>query len=366
MKALTEAGCEVSLHYLGYGNSLKGLDDGFLAEKKKIPMRRTKLSHFPDTLIPSRYRKKIRNIISDRDFDLILVHSMPDILGVAANRYAQAPVAFDERDMVSAFQRTLVLKNYIPERYLKYQPLRSAANITIYRRLVKMEREANLASDIRLYVSDHTYDLARKMYGVPEENSLVFPNYAMRSDICNPLEKLSSDDDEIHIVYEGVLSLEGYRAPLLDLFKNIAKMGIHIHIYGIGAGDVLEKYGEFQKRSRFYHFHESLKHDRLMCEMTKYDYGLIPFIPPEEERDHFDTMLPNKVFDYLAAGLPVIVPNSISMVRFVKEHGCGLILGELDELRSQIEGSKFTIRRENFIIETHIETLLSAFRGLIR
>ncbi|MGA1822210.1 MAG: glycosyltransferase [Thermoplasmatota archaeon] len=366
MKALSETGSEVYLHCIGYGGSVKGLDYGFLAENKKILMRKTPLSHFPQTLMPSAYKSKIRDIISDRDFDIILVHSMPDILGVAANRYASIPVVFDERDMVTAFVRDHVLRNYIPDRYLKYRFVHSAANRTIYSKLQKLEREANLRSDMRLYVSDYTYELARRKYNIPEENSMVFPNYAMRSDIHEQKDKISEKEGGVHIVYEGVLSFDGYRAPLLELFKKIAEMGIHIHIYGIGDPDVLRRYLELQKRSAYYHFHEGLEHDLLMGELTRYDFGLIPFFPPGKEREHFDTMLPNKIFDYLAAGIPVIVPDSISMARFVRKFGCGIILGDLDELRSRLEGSKIRIRREDFIIETHIEELLSSFRRVIR
>jgi len=316
--------------------------------------------------MPSRYRGRITNIIKEGDFDLILVHSMPNIMCVAANRYTDVPVAFDERDMVSAFQRSQVLRNYIPERYLKYSLLASLADHTVYRKLVSMEREANLTSDVRMYVSNHTYELARSKYDIPVKNSLVFPNYAMRSDIKEPRKKLSESGGEIHMVYEGVLSLEGYRAPILKLFQEIARSGIHIHIYGIGSPDVLSKYREFQDNSRYYHVHDGVPHDILMNELTEYDYGLIPFIPPNSERDHFDTMLPNKMFDYLAAGLPVIVPDSISMSLFVREHNCGLIFGDIKDLPSQIETSSHVINREDFIIETHIDTLLSAFRDVIR
>ncbi len=48
-------------------------------------------------------------------------------------------------------------------------------------------------------------------------------------------------------------------------------------------------------------------------------------IVPHYACSHWNTTIPNKLFDYMAAGKPVIVSDAIPTARIVKEVGCGLV-----------------------------------------
>ena len=92
-------------------------------------------------------------------------------------------------------------------------------------------------------------------------------------------------------------------------------------------------------------FHGWVDHDRLPDILAGADLGIIP----HQVSEHTNTTIPNKIFDYMAASLPVIVSNALPLKRIIQDHHCGFsfqggnarnladVLSELPE-RSILEG----------------------------
>jgi glycosyltransferase involved in cell wall biosynthesis len=76
-------------------------------------------------------------------------------------------------------------------------------------------------------------------------------------------------------------------------------------------------------------------HDRLPDLIVRADAGLLPF----HSCPHIDATLANKLFEYMALELPVIVSDVPPMVRVVGETGCGLVFrnGDAGDLARAIE-----------------------------
>ena len=53
-------------------------------------------------------------------------------------------------------------------------------------------------------------------------------------------------------------------------------------------------------------------------------------VVPHYSCSHWNTTIPNKIFDYMAAGKPVIVSDAIPAARIVRETGCGLVYTSTD------------------------------------
>jgi glycosyltransferase involved in cell wall biosynthesis len=53
-------------------------------------------------------------------------------------------------------------------------------------------------------------------------------------------------------------------------------------------------------------------------------------VVPHYSCSHWNTTIPNKIFDYMAAGKPVIVSDAIPAARIVRETGCGLVYSSAD------------------------------------
>jgi glycosyltransferase involved in cell wall biosynthesis len=66
---------------------------------------------------------------------------------------------------------------------------------------------------------------------------------------------------------------------------------------------------------------------RIPEELQRSDVGLIPHY-----RSRFtDTTLPNKLFDYMAAGIPVLASDAEPLKRIINETRCGVVFGSADE-----------------------------------
>jgi glycosyltransferase involved in cell wall biosynthesis len=53
-------------------------------------------------------------------------------------------------------------------------------------------------------------------------------------------------------------------------------------------------------------------------------------VVPHYSCSHWNTTIPNKLFDYMAAGKPVIVSDAVPAARIVRETGCGLVYSSTD------------------------------------
>jgi glycosyltransferase involved in cell wall biosynthesis len=76
-------------------------------------------------------------------------------------------------------------------------------------------------------------------------------------------------------------------------------------------------------------------HDRLPDLIARADIGLLPF----HSCPHIDSTLANKLFEYMALSLPVIVSDVPPMLRVVRETACGLTFpsGDAGALAHAIE-----------------------------
>jgi glycosyltransferase involved in cell wall biosynthesis len=91
-----------------------------------------------------------------------------------------------------------------------------------------------------------------------------------------------------------------------------------------------------------------------------------------------DIALPNKMFEYFHAGLPMVVSDAAAMAQFTREHGTGesfpakdhralaaaclRVLGDLDRYRRPFEDVEF-LRRYSW--ERQAETLIQVYGGLL-
>ena len=236
------------------------------------------------------------------DFDLIHCHNEPDLLTVAALA-GEVPVVHDTHDLIS---------------------LRSGGdnNLTFF------EGVANRGAHGRVYSTPFQRDEARQLYGVTGP-SLIFYNYASKSDLPSVFHpKLSAGDGATHIVYEGGVGGTAHR-DFIQLFVTLAQNGIHVHIHPTFYREDLAKFfGQYPQ----IHYYQPESPKKIIEIMTRYDYGLIPFNLEKGNKRFLDSTIANKLFEYLAAGLPVAASALRSYVDFFSRNPVGLTFNSDMEL----------------------------------
>jgi len=86
-------------------------------------------------------------------------------------------------------------------------------------------------------------------------------------------------------------------------------------------------------------------------------------------RTHTDTVLANKMVEYLAAGIPVISFPHRAQKTFIEDHGVGIIIEGIDELPARIEAPavedlkiRVIEKRFSFTVESEIQRVIQFYK----
>jgi hypothetical protein len=162
------------------------------------------------------------------------------------------------------------------------------------------------------------------------------------ANLALPEPASKSVEEGFHIVYCGNLgsrdeeSANGLRYDLFELARLLAAQGVHLHIYpAFEAWAIRSSYMELANTTPFFHFHPPVQSDELVRQMAQYDAGLRVFMH-EYRKAYTEWKLAyapsNKIFDYLDAGLPVIINGFPFQAWLLKRVGVALLIN--DELKS--------------------------------
>jgi len=174
-------------------------------------------------------------------------------------------------------------------------------------------------------VSDSIADMYHREYGVVP---VVIRNVAPSVTHLEPHERsaMGASEDELLVVFQGSGINEGRGAR--ELIKAMTMLE-RIRLVFIGSGDIIDS---LRKSAR-----ESGAAARIIFlprmpweEMMRYtmccDAGLSLDADTCENQRY---SLPNKLFDYIAAGIPVVVSPLPEVASLISRYGCGVVIGEV-------------------------------------
>ncbi len=277
--------------------------------KVSLAYAKAKLSQMYKDLSDSVYTQ-IFHIKSNKElweliehFDLVHCHNEPDILTVTALA-GKRPVIHDTHDLIS---------------------LRDPENET----LKYFESIANYGAHGRVYTTPYQLQSASKQYGI-KEHSIVLFNYSSQQDLpTSNLPKLSTQDGHIHLVYEGGIGSNPHR-NFYELFTQLAlNKKIHIHLYPSFKNNEIDKL--FANYNNI-HIYDPVSPKQIIKEMSQYDIGIIPFNLEKGNKVFLETTIANKLFEYLAAGLPVLTSNLKSYQDFFTTNKVGRTFNSVTEI----------------------------------
>ena len=318
--ALTRSGHEV--HILARNRSwnpeAERLQEGTVHRMKpwrRLGRRLDAVSSFPAFINP-RWITHLRGTVRSVAPDVIVVRDLPLCpTAIRAGRRAEIPVVLDMAENYPAMIRDIwIAGRWKVGDVLVRNPF-----------LVSMVERACLPRvDHTLVVVEESKERLVDM-GVPADKVSVVSNTPPRE---RALEKAVQEpgDGRVRLVYLGLMEIPRGVGDVLDamaILKNGGAPRLTLTLIGEGrdraffesrAADLGLVHGDVS-------FLGYVENREALATVAKADVGLIP----HHANESWNTTIPNKLFDYMAAGLVVLSSDARPCARVVKEAEAGLV-----------------------------------------
>jgi len=192
----------------------------------------------------------------------------------------------------------------------------------------RLEKKTVVTADHILVVVDEMRDYLisiganHKQVHIVSNTPIAIPAIASATENDNP--------KFLDIVFTGFIT---NRRGLEFVIRAIANMGNvtprpRLHIAGSGPDESrLKKLSQKLNLEEQVVWHGWVEHKKLNEVINSCHVGIIP----HPKNGHTDHTIPNKIFDYMASSLPVIVTNARPMERICNTHNCGLVFEDKNQ-----------------------------------
>lgn len=166
--------------------------------------------------------------------------------------------------------------------------------------------------------------------GVAPERVTVVSNTPPAGRVVQVDRVAQQDRNRLDIVYLGLM--EGVRGVpvLLDAAALLARQGVSFRLTLYGDGKDLPRFKAHARALGLTDGHADFRgrvpNGEALRALPGMDVGVIPHVADES----WNTTVPNKLFDYMAAGLAVVTSDARPAARIVRETGAGLVYRHKD------------------------------------
>ena len=179
-------------------------------------------------------------------------------------------------------------------------------------------------ADRVITVSDAIAEEYVRLYGIPKPHLVLnAPPFkeVVKKDIFR--ETFGIEREQTIFLYQGNLSRGRGVEVVLETFKALSDTKSVVVFMGYGELEASIK--EHQKRYHNIYFHKAVTPDILLDYTSSADFGISMI---EDVCLSYRYCLPNKMFEYIMAGVPVIVSNLPEMKKLVEQYEVGVVAKE--------------------------------------
>lgn len=194
-------------------------------------------------------------------------------------------------------------------------------------RLVRLVEKISVRhADHILVVVDESKDRLVRM-GVPPSRITVVMNTPpiAPANVSRP----ERARDELVLVYLGMLEVPRGLGTVLAALRELRDGQRRVRLVVLGSGRD-ERHLQAEARRLGVEdrvdFRGWMDHDAALAAVARCDVGLVP----HHATTSWHTTIPNKLFDYMRLGMPVIVSNARPTERIVTAEGCGVVFTDRD------------------------------------
>ena len=184
--------------------------------------------------------------------------------------------------------------------------------------------------------------------GIPPGKVFVFHSVPipaqMRTEAAD-LAKWGIDTNDVLVVYLGDMDFMRGIPVVIRAAAHLKRQGARTHFLLMGdhgrnseVAELVHQLGLESEVTLTGHipFHDGLAY------IASADVGLVPYLRCE----HADTTIPNKLFDYMYYGKPVVVSDARPLARIVRNHDCGLVFRSGDDVDLARQLQKLAVQPE--------------------
>lgn len=287
------------------------------------------------------------------DVDVFHCHNEPSWFVTALKEITDKPVILDVHDSY--------LARSTPE-----QATEALDSGDHHIRVMVEERNNFQLADGLVFPGDNFRQLVCGEFGL-QQPTLTMPSY-----VPSRFYQYGARDWHGGLVYEGKVNIpeetkgtsKGFEyCDYTDIATRSSEIGMDFHLYAGRTDDAFRKhYGEKAL------VHKPLSYPDLMPAVARHDWGLVGNTKKTSE---WEVAMPNKLFEYAAAGVPVVAMNADASSSFLEETGMGITVSGPEELAErwsehrELRG-KVIKQRKNWSMNAHISKLENFYKGFLQ
>lgn len=258
--------------------------------------------HNPASLYFALYKHTLKHL---PDYDLIIAHDLP-MLPVAAKAAAQqnAVLVYDSHELFAE-------QDYNDAERAMWMRL-EAAHIHKAKSVITVNRSIAYELEKRYHLShvDVIYNAEWIAEEAPQNRKLFHSFFALPPDA-----KI--------ILYQGGLPFGRNLESMIAALQYVADRNVHLVVLGDGVmlgvlQDIVIRHGLEER----VHFHPAVAQERLLDYTASADLGIIPYTDNCLNNRY---CTPNKLFEFIAAGLPMIATDLPEISRLIAKYQMGLV-----------------------------------------
>lgn len=190
------------------------------------------------------------------------------------------------------------------------------------------ERKMIKAVDSVITVSDSIAQDYVRLYQIKKPHLVMnCPNYKRYRSFNLFREKFNIGEDKTLFLFQGEYLQGRGVEKLIEIFKELEKVNESLALILLVYGEEIEELKEKIKDSGNIFWHDKVSKDIYMNYVASADWGI--YLMENICKNH-DYALPNKLFDYIMANLPVVVSDLKEMKKFVDENKIGYAIDSKD------------------------------------
>lgn len=238
-----------------------------------------------------------------------------------------------------------------------------------HRLMIAVERYACRRADAVIAVNDSIAELMVADYGIARPHVVI--NVPATAPVPTP-SAAGPATEPLRLLYHGIYTDGRGLDRLIEAVARVERP-VRLTLRGRGEAEgslraLVDRLGVGDRVT----FVEAVPMVELVPRAAEHEVGLLPF----ENRFGYHLALPNKLFEYMAAGLAILATDLPELTRVIDESGCGRTCdGSVERLAEAIEAMaadrslvaeqrrrshEAAVRRYNWPAQEH--TLLEAYR----